>query len=165
MSKSVSARNVVQQALARALTGKDAHAETASVLQGLDWRLAGVRPEDAPHSIFQLANHIVYWQEWTARWLDGKKPKPPRHAAGGWPGQEGPASRREWERTTRRFEKALRALQARAREADLLSRRGKWTPLEMLLVVGSHTSYHVGQIASLRQSLGAWPPPKGGVTW
>jgi len=59
MRKSISARDVVQQALARALTGKDAHVETASVLQGLDRKLAGARPEGAPHSIFQLVNHIL----------------------------------------------------------------------------------------------------------
>ena len=165
MSKSISDRTVVRQALARTLTGKDAHVEVASVLQGLDWRLAGIRPDGAPHSIFQLVNHLVYWQEWAATWLDGKKPRPPRHASGSWPGNEGPASRREWERTTRRFERAPRALQIRAREADLFSRRGHWTPLEMLLVIGSHTSYHVGQITSLRQALGVWPPPSGGVTW
>lgn len=165
MSKSISDSNVVQQALARALTGKDAHVETASVLQGLGWKLAGVRPDGAPHSIFQLVNHILYWQEWAANWLDGKKPRPPRHASGSWPGKEGPASRREWERTIQRFQQSPHALQTRAREADLLSRQGRWTPLEMLLVIGSHTSYHVGQITSLRQALGVWPPPSGGVTW
>jgi uncharacterized damage-inducible protein DinB len=165
LSKSISDHNEVQQAITRTLTGKDAHVETANVLQGLDWKLAGVRPDGVPHSIFQLVNHIVYWQEWAVNWLDGKKPRPPRHASGSWPGKEGPASRREWERTTQRLEKALRALQSRTREADLLSRHGNWTPLEMLLVIGSHTSYHVGQITSLRQALGVWPPPSGAVTW
>ena len=139
MSKSISAHNVVQQALIRALTGKDAHVETGSVLGGMDWKLAGVRPDGAPHSVFQLANYIVYWQEWAVSWLDGKKPRPPRHASGCWPGKERPASRREWERTTRRLEKAVGALRTRARDADLWPRRGRWTPLEILLVIGSHT--------------------------
>jgi uncharacterized damage-inducible protein DinB len=156
---------VVQQAITRALTGKDAHVETVDVLRGLDWRLAGVRPEGVPHSIFQLVHHMVYWQEFAVNWLDGKKPRPPRHASGSWPGKEGPASRREWERTVQRLAKALRALQGRARKVKLSSRRGKWTALEMLLVIGSHTSYHVGQITSLRRALGVWPPPSGGVTW
>lgn len=145
--------------------GTDAHVDTMRVLEGLDWRLAGVRPDGAPHSIFQLVNHIVYWQAWAASWLDGKKPKVPPHASESWPGKECPASRREWERTAQRFDKARRALETRARDADLLSRQGRWSPLELLLVIGSHTSYHVGQITSLRQALGAWPPPSGGLTW
>jgi len=28
-----------------------------------------------------------------------------------------------------------------------------------------HNSYHLGQIAMLRQALGAWPPKGGGDTW
>lgn len=87
------------------------------------------------------------------------------HAAGGWPGKVSPASRREWEQTVRRFSDVLDALERRSRQADPLSKRGKWTRLEMLHIIGSHTSYHVGQVAFLRQLLGAWPPPSGGVTW
>ena len=157
--------NVMHRTTGRALSGKDAHVETASVLGGLDWKLAGARPDGFPHSIFQLVNHIAYWQHWLVRWLDGKKPRPPRHAAGGWPGKLSPANRQEWERTVRGLHDALDALERRSHQVDLLSKRGKWTPLELLHVVGSHTSYHVGQIALLRQLLGAWPPPRGGVTW
>jgi len=158
-------RDPILAAIGRALTGKDAHVEAANVLLGMDWKLAGARPEGSPHSVFQLVNHVVYWQEWAASWLDGKKPRPPRHASGSWPGEAGPADRRDWERTVRRFGKAVGALQDRAGKVDLLKRRGKWSPLEILQVIGSHTSYHLGQIATLRQSLGAWPPPSGGVTW
>ncbi len=158
-------RNVHHLTTSRALSGKDAHVETASVLDGLDWELAGARPDGVPHSLFQLVNHIIYWQEWVVRWLDGKRPRPPKHAAGGWPGKVSPASRRDWERTIQRFGDALDALEHRSRQADLLSKRGKWTRLEMLHIIGSHTSYHVGQVAFLRQLLGAWPPPSGGVTW
>jgi len=149
----------------KALSGKDAHVEARGVLAGLDWRVAGARPDGAPHSVFQLVSHMTYWQEWVVKWLDGKKPRAPKHASGGWPGGMAPASPQEWERTVRRFGDALEGLEKRSREADLLSKRGKTTRLEMLHVIGSHTSYHVGQVALLRQLLGAWPPPSGGVTW
>jgi uncharacterized damage-inducible protein DinB len=29
----------------------------------------------------------------------------------------------------------------------------------------AHTSYHVGQIAMMRRTLGAWPPRAGGDSW
>ncbi len=158
-------RSFFQGLASRAVSGKDAHVETGTLLDGLAWELAGVRPDGAPHTIFQLANHIIYWQEWVVKWLDGEKPRPPKHASGGWPGPESPAGRREWEQTTRRFRDALDGLNRRTLEADLLSKRGKRTLLEMLLIIGSHNSYHAGQIAFLRQQLGAWPPPSGGITW
>lgn len=165
MTASTSDQRVALTAIARSLTGNDAHVDTVQVLEGLDWRLAGERPEGAPHSIFQVVHHIVYWQEWAASWLDGKQPKLPEHASGSWPETQRPSSRREWERTTRRLERARRALETRARTADLWSRHGQWSALELLLLIGSHTSYHAGQITLLRQTLGAWPPPSGGVTW
>jgi uncharacterized damage-inducible protein DinB len=158
-------RNVVYEMMSRALSGKDAHVEAAHVVAGLNWKLAGVRPEGVPHSLFQLVNHMIFWQEWAVKWLDGKKPRAPKHAAGSWPGKTSPASLSEWDRTVRRFRKALDALERRSRKADPLSRRGRMTRMEMLHIIGSHTSYHVGQAAFLRQQLAAWPPPTGGVTW
>jgi len=58
-----------------------------------------------------------------------------------------------------RFRKALKALDQRSKKADLLSRYGRMTRLEMLHAVASHDSYHAGQVVFLRQSIGSWPPP------
>jgi len=156
---------VIQQTMSRSLSGKDAHVENASIFAGLDWNLAGARPEGAPHSLFELANHMIYWQEWAVKWLDGKRPKAPKHAAGGWPGKPSPLDQREWEKTMKRFSHALKSLERRSHKPDPLSKRGKMTRFEMLHIIGSHTSYHAGQVVFLRQLLAAWPPPSGGVTW
>jgi uncharacterized damage-inducible protein DinB len=158
-------RDVLQRTTGATLSGKNAHVESAKVLAGLDWQLAGARPRGVPHSVFQLVNHMTYWQEWVLKWLDGKRPKPPRHAAGGWPGGVAPANRMEWSRAVRQFRSSLAALGRSSRRKDLLATRGTMTALEMLRTIGSHTSYHVGQVALVRQSLGSWPPPSGGVTW
>ena len=158
-------QSVLEKTTSRALSGTDSHVEVPNVVEGLDWKLAGARPQGAPHSVFQLVNHMIYWQEWAVKWLDGRRPKPPKHAAGSWPGDVSPANRREWEQTVRRLREVLDALERRSRQADLLSKRGKMTCLEMLHIIGSHTSYHSGQAALLRQMLGSWPPPSGGVTW
>jgi uncharacterized damage-inducible protein DinB len=158
-------RVVLQRILRRSLSGKDSHVGTATVLAGLDWKLAGTRPEGAPHSVFQIVNHIVYWEEWVNKWLDGESPKVPKHADGGWPGKVSPTNRKEWEQTVRRFGGVLNALERRSRKGDLLAERGKWTRVEIVHATGSHTTYHVGQVALMRQLLGAWPPPSGGLTW
>jgi len=158
-------RKVLDKLVGSALSGKNAHAGTADIFAGLRWKAAGAKPGGSPHSVFQLANHMIYWQEWVVKWLDGGNPRPPKHAAGGWPGGASPASRKEWEQTVRPFRDGCRALNRRSKEKDLLARRGKTTRLEMLLIIGSHNSYHAGQVALLRQMLGAWPPPSGGVTW
>ena len=158
-------RSVLISMTSKALSGEGAHIKAIDVLADLDWKLAGERPAGAPHSMFQLVNHIAYWDRWAVNWLDGKKPKAPKHAAGSWPGKVKPASRREWDKAVRQLREASTALERRSRETDLLKKHGKTTRLEMLHTIGSHASYHVGQVAFLRQMLGAWPPPSGGVTW
>jgi len=156
---------VLQKTVVQALSGKNAHVGARDVVMGLTWKLAGVRPEGAPHTVFQLVNHMIFWQEWVTTWLDGGRPRAARHASTGWPGAEAPATRKEWEQTVRRFRQGLDELDRRSRGADLLSKRGRTSRLEMLHTIAAHTSYHVGQVAFLRQLLGAWPPPSGGVTW
>lgn len=147
------------------LSGKGTHIEAANTFAGLDWKSAGARPEGIPHSIFQLLNHMVYWQDWATQWLDGKEPSLPRHAPDSWPGGTEPANREEWEQAVRAFRSGLRNLNRNARAADLFAKQGRKTRLEMLQTLASHNSYHAGQVVLLRQLLGAWPPPSGGLTW
>ena len=156
---------ILQTAVGRALTGKGAHVGADSVFAGLDWKLAGKRPTGAPHSIFELVNHIAYWQDWVVRWLDGGRPAIPRHAAGSWPGSTAPASSEEWERAVRAFRSGREELRRWAREQDLLAKGGRKSRLGMLHTIASHNSYHLGQAVFARQLLGAWPPPSGGLTW
>ena len=148
-----------------AISGKGSHVETRRVFSGMSWRLAGERPAGVPHSLFQLLNHMIYWQAWVLRWLGGRTPPVPKHAAGSWPGAIGPASRVRWEQAVRRFRAGVTKLERHARGGDLESRRGGKSRLEMLQIIGAHNSYHAGQAAILRQMLGKWPPPGGGVTW
>jgi uncharacterized damage-inducible protein DinB len=148
-----------------AVSGRGAHAETRHVFSALDWKTAGVKPEGAPHSLFQLLNHMIFWQEWVLKWLEGKTPRLVKHASGSWRGAVAPPNRTRWEQAVRRFERGLDALDRHAREGDLLSTRGKRSPAEMLQTIGAHNSYHAGQAVALRRMLAKWPPPKGALTW
>ena len=29
----------------------------------------------------------------------------------------------------------------------------------------AHNAYHLGRVVLLRQMMGSWPPPSGGLTW
>jgi len=148
-----------------ALTGGDAHVATRSVFDGLGWRVAGARVEGSPHTLYQLLNHMIFWQDGVLEWLKGRSPRMPEHAADSWPGPSTPSSRAEWASAVRRYQAGLRQLERAARQA-VSARKGKGkSPLEMLAAVGAHNSYHAGQAALLRRLLGKWPPPSGGLTW
>ncbi len=158
-------REVIDEALEDALAGEGAHVEAQRVFDGLDWRVAARVPEGAPHSVFQVLNHMIFWQDWAVRWLDGRRPPLPRHATGSWPGPPGPRNRADWTRQVDRFRRGLAGPQEQVRKADPFTTRNGRTRLGMLRTMASHTSYHVGQVVALRQIVGSWPPPSGGLTW
>lgn len=160
----------LQKSLLAALTGKGAHVEARHVFEGLDWRLAGRPVEGADHSIFQLLNHVIYWQEWALRWLTEEgRPPIPKHASGSWPGSVAPVSQVEWKQTVERFVATLAELSRLSRSTDLFVEKragsAKKSRMEMLQTIASHNSYHLGQVVLSRRILGAWPPPSGGLTW
>jgi len=156
---------VLSSIVGRALSGEGAHAATQNVFDGLDWKVAATRPPGVPHSIFQLLAHTSYWQNWVLQWLDGEDPAVPKHAAGSWPSNLGPENPEEWKREVRNFRAGLDKLEGQCRKVDLLGAIGKTSRLQMLHAAASHTSYHIGQVVMLRQLLGKWPPPSGGLTW
>ena len=158
-------RSSERKTLSVALTGRGAHVPTADLFDGMSWESAGERSGEASHSVFQLLNHLVYWQDFALRWLAGEKPATPEHDADSWPGSAVPADRDVWEDAVDRFTKGLSELLRRAEESDLDRELGPKTTREILQIVASHNSYHAGQVAAQRRSLGAWPPPSGGFTW
>jgi uncharacterized damage-inducible protein DinB len=41
----------------------------------------------------------------------------------------------------------------------------RMTVREQLESFAAHNAYHLGRVVLLRQLLGSWPPPSGGLTW
>jgi hypothetical protein len=149
----------------RALSGKGSHVKTKDVFSGLEWRAAGLKPHGVPHSVYQLLMHMSFWQDWVVGWLVGRNPAVPRHASGSWPTEGRCASRGDWDAAVQQFRRNLGKLERACRGADLTSGRGRSPRIRMLCAIAAHNSYHAGQVALLRQLLGKWPPPSGGLTW
>jgi uncharacterized damage-inducible protein DinB len=158
-------QKLLQRVAGRALSGKGAHAATAGIFSGLDAKTAGEKPAGLPHSLFEILSHVAFWQDWVVKWCDGEKPRVPKHASGSWPAAAAPCNEAEWSGCVRRFQTGLKELERRSREGDLLAESGKQSRLEMLQAIASHNSYHAGEAVVLRQMLGKWPPPSGGLTW
>ena len=87
-------QKVLRKMILNALSGKGAHVAAKDAVAGLDWKLSGMQPEGASHSIFQLLNHMIYWNRWVVKWVSGQKPVVPKHASGSWPGKTEPDSSR-----------------------------------------------------------------------
>ena len=157
---------LLRKILLQALTGRGSHVLVEHALEGLDSELAGKRPAGMPHSIFEIVNHLFYWQDFSLQWLNGQKPSTPEHADDSWPGDKGPKDAQEWGETVDRFHRGLEEFGQWVESEDLFSDRGSGkTAVEIIQMIATHNSYHTGQIASLRRLLGDWPPPSGGATW
>lgn len=156
---------ILRRTLRHLLSGKDAHVRASDIFDGLDWQQAGARPPGVTHSAYDLLRHMVYWNDWVIEWLDGRNPPVCAHASDSWPAGDAPATPADWDGSVDRFRQGLHELERRSGAADLFVTSSSRTGIEMLAAIASHTSYHAGQVAMLRQILGSWPPPSGGLTW
>lgn len=153
--------------LLNGLCGNGSHVAPSSVLEGLDWAMTAERPNGAPHSIWQILNHLIYWQEFCLALLRDEKPAVPEHASDTWPDRNAPTSADEWNNAVKVFLEALRAAEQATEvelKGDISARLGRSRAEVMGMMIG-HNSYHLGQIVLLRQMLESWPPPSGGDTW
>jgi uncharacterized damage-inducible protein DinB len=165
-----------ERALVELLYGKSAHANPLACVEEVSFHLAGQRACNFPHSIWQLLSHLNYWMDYELRRIHGENPAYPAHAAQSWPINAAPANEDEWQKTVAYFKELLGDLAALASSTpDVLTRevpathpthtKHSSTLLAVLWQTLVHNTYHVGQIAMLRQALGAWPPKAGGDTW
>jgi hypothetical protein len=146
-------------ALVRLLEGGRAHASVASALRAFPRALRGARPRGAPHTPWQLLEHLRISQRDILDFsLDPEHPSPP-WPEGFWPPSASPPDARAWERSVRAFLRDLRELVAIAKDprrdlaVPLPGTRTTW--LGQICLAASHNSYHLGQLFLLRKTLAA----------
>jgi uncharacterized damage-inducible protein DinB len=158
------------------LYGKAAHSNPLASVEDVSFELAGRRTDHFPHSIFQLTSHMNYWIASELRRIRGGRPAYPQHASESWPAEAAPSNEDEWKATVAQFGKLLAELKALAESSqEILGRpvdaihpdHAKYSSSLQAVLWQTlvHNSYHVGQIAMLRRTFGAWPPPSGGDSW
>lgn len=127
------------------------YAPWSKAIDGLTAAQAAWKPAEGRHSIWQLVNHIVFWQDYTLRAARGQKPTREEFAK--------ETERRNWEEPAQVSEAAWKD----AREKFLASYRamvdlaGSPEATERPLYHLLHESYHFGQIMYLRALQGLAP--------
>jgi len=142
------------------LAGGGAHLPAQEVLSRFPVPLRGIKPRGAPHTPWQLLEHMRL-----AQWDILRFGLDPAHESPVWPDDYWPASAappdpRAWSRSVKAFLADLHALRRIAldRERDLLAplaHAPDATWLGELYLVASHNSYHLGQLELLRRALEA----------
>jgi hypothetical protein len=146
------------------LEGGEAHIELDTALDDWPEALRGVRPHGAPHSAWELLEHMRIAQWDILEFSRNPEHRSPDFPSGYWPPSSAPPDAAAWERSVealRKDREALRAL-AGAPPSKLFARvshpeaEERHTLLREVLLAADHNAYHLGQLVLLRRMLGAW---------
>jgi hypothetical protein len=143
------------------LKGGHAHATFDATVADLAPELRGALPDGAPHSPWQLLEHLRLAQWDILEFSRDPKHVSPKWPEGYWPKATATPDEKAWDASAaafRRDQKALEDLVANP-ESDLFT-PFPWgdgqTLLREVLMVADHNAYHLGQLLLVRRLLGAW---------
>ena len=152
----------IHQHVLNLLDFKGAHLAFDEAVRGLAPELRGKKIKGAPHTIWQLVEHMRIAQWDILEFSRNANHISPKFPEGYWPELAAPSSDASWKKSTGAFRSDLedmRRLVADADEEELYAQiphgEGQ-TLLREALLVADHNSYHLGQLVMLRKLLGAW---------
>ncbi len=147
------------------LGGGGAHLGFDDVVGDFPPPLRGQKVEGAPHTAWQLLEHLRIAQWDILEFSRNPKHVSPEFPAGLWPKAPAPPNERAWEQSVQTVRADLDAMQNLVEDpkTDLLARipQGEGqTILREALLIADHNAYHLGQLVLLRRLLGAWEEKK-----
>jgi len=151
----------LRQEVDRILSGQGAHADFDAAVAGLPPKLRGVKPEGAPHTAWELLEHLRIAQWDMLEFSRNAKHASPEWPEGYWPKVPEPQSNAAWDRSVKSFQRDLQAMRDLVSDpkSDLftpLAHGDGQTLLREALQLADHNAYHVGELIFLRRVLGAW---------
>jgi DinB family protein len=143
------------------LRSRGAHLDFDKATGGLPPELRGAKAPGMAHTVWELVEHLRI-----AQWDILEFSRNPDHVSpswpqGYWPAGEAPPDAAAWDRSVETFHRDLQAMQDLVADprTDLYAKI-PWgdgqTILREAILIADHNAYHLGQIVSVRQALGAW---------
>lgn len=153
----------VQKTILNGLRGTHIHVDPLKSLEGLDAKTASIVPQNGKFSCWQILYHIVYWQDFMLPHLRGEEVSWPKNNEESWPDNESLTGEKAWSELVSRFKKGIDEAEELTKTIDSfdnLPTPPKVPTYAALSVFTQHNAYHIGQIVTTRQAIGAWPPPE-----
>jgi uncharacterized damage-inducible protein DinB len=145
----------VIEAITSGLIGEWTHIDPKSALVNLNPSKAKIKPDNVSHSPWELLHHIVIWQDALLAQIKGasldwneveKKDN--------WPTSESMQDDSNFSSLLNRFYSGIEEAQELLKRVDFISTYGHFPELSVIklyLVLLQHTSYHLGQILTIRK--------------
>ena len=143
------------------LKAGSAHLGFDEAIDGLPAELRGKKVPSLAHTVWQLVEHLRITQLDILDFSRNPDYKEIKWPDDYWPETEAPASDEAWEQSIESFRRDLQAMKDLVADpkTDLFAKI-PWgsgqTILREAMLVADHNAYHVGQIVTVRQGLGAW---------
>jgi hypothetical protein len=154
--------NLWRDIVASSLDWQEAHATFEDAVAGLSAELRGRRPENYPHSAWELVEHIRFTQADLVAFMQNASYTAPKWPDDYWPSKPAPSTTSAWDKSIAAVQRDREELKTIATRSTIdLTTTIPWgdgqTYLRTILVAVDHTAYHVGQLIAVRRMLGAWP--------
>jgi hypothetical protein len=151
-------KDPLRQHLANLLTKAEAHLDLESELKDFPPELRGRKPQGAPHTPWQLLEHIRVAQWDILEFSKDAKHKSPKWPEGYWPKTEAPPDDKAWDKSVKQVLADLKAMVEMVDDPkrDLFAKiphGDGQTLLREVLLVADHNAYHLGQLVMVRRIL------------
>jgi len=143
------------------LTEGNAHGTFEDAVKDLPANLRGKRPENAPHSPWEILEHLRLAQWDIIEYALSPKHESPEFPAGYWPKSPEPPNTHAWEKSFAAFlhdrQKLVDAINHAS--TDLLApipHAKNESLVAKTLLLADHNAYHLGQLILVRRLLHCW---------
>src|SRR5688572_13318235 len=150
----------VREQVIKLLRGGQAHLTLDDVVKDFPASLRGAKPKGAPHSAWQLVEHLRIALSDILEFSRDAKHVSPSWPEGYWPKTEKPPGDAAWKKSIAAIKRDMTAMEKLVEnpKTDLYAKIPHGTGQNILreaLLVADHNAYHVGQLMLLRRLLEA----------
>lgn len=147
---------ILRDQLVSAIGGGESHITFEKVVKDFPPAARGQKPQGAPHSAWELVEHMRIAQRDILDFARDANHQSPAFPDGYWPKTEAPPSDDAWQKSVSAFEQDAKELAQLIRNSDL------FTPfphgdgqilLREAILVANHNSYELGQLVFLKRML------------
>ena len=152
----------IRQQLVNALTLRQAHLDFETAIADFPAARINTPVPQAPYTFWHLLEHLRITQADILNYIENPDYQHMPWPEAYWPAPAAAADEAQWRATIAGFEADRAALvsivndPARDLCAQIPHGQPGHTILREILVIAAHNSYHIGELASLRGTLGLW---------
>jgi len=144
------------------LSWHQAHADWKSALKNFPEKLRGTRPAGAPHSGWELLEHMRIATHDILEFSRDAKYVSPGWPSGYWPKNPAPPSAAAWDKSVKALDHDLQEMgklvsNPKTDLFDKIPHGSGQTIFREALLIADHNAYHLGQLVLVRRLLGCWP--------